>query len=946
MFDFLLNLFDSNERQIKRLQPIVAQINSFEKDFEKLRDNDFKDKTANWQTELDKLEVNNQAEYLDQILPEAFALVREAAKRTLGLRPFDVQLIAGIVLHQGKIAEQKTGEGKTLTATFPLYLNSLTGRGCHLVTPNDYLSKMGCGWMGPIYGLLGVSVATIIHDQAFLFDSEYHDERALDSRLIYLKPISRQQAYQSHITYGTNNEFGFDYLRDNMVWDLKQMVQSNLKKEWGVHHFAIVDEVDFILIDEARTPLIISAPEEESTKKYYDFARLITRLEPEKDYTTDEKSKSAALTEEGIAKLESYLKVDNLYEKDFQILHHIEQALKANVMYHRDKDYIVKDGEVIIVDEFTGRLMQGRRYSEGLHQAIEAKEGVPIQRESKTLATISFQNYFRMYEKLAGMTGTAVTEAEEFHKIYKLEVVVIPTNKEVIRINHQDLIYKDEQAKFKAVIVEIKEKHKTGQPILVGTTSIAKNEYLSELLEKRGIKHALLNAKHHEKEALILAKAGEKRTVTVATNMAGRGVDIELGGKKPDKYRLKDEDGNEKGQKELEKEYEHELEAWQKRHEEVVKLGGLYVIGTERHEARRIDNQLRGRSGRQGDPGESRFFVSLEDDIMRIFGGDQVKKIMTFLKVPEDIPIEHSMVSKALESAQTRVEGHNFDIRKQLVDYDDVMNKQREIIYGRRRKILEEGTYNLESKIQNLEFNTENNLKQRILEMIKEEIGTIVASGQLEAEFDYDKIMKEFVSIIPFNEDSQDRIKKEIAAENSQEKIGEKLTKIAMQTYENKEKELEITTMREVEKFVVLSTIDNLWQMHLTDIDHLRSGIGLRGYGQRDPLVEYKAEAFRMFEILNANINHETVERIYKVTVIRKELRPQPILAQKPAVEDIAKQLGSHETAPVRKLEGGKRGIEPVKIGRKVGRNDPCPCGAKRPDGRPKKYKHCHGKNV
>ncbi|OGB76706.1 preprotein translocase subunit SecA, partial [candidate division CPR3 bacterium RIFOXYC2_FULL_35_7] len=932
-------------KQVKKLKPIVEKINSFEKELEKLKDSEIKDKTEKWQTELQKMDLEKQNSFLEEILPEAFALAREAGKRTLGLRAFDVQLIAGIILHQGKIAEQKTGEGKTLTAVFPLYLNSLTQRGCHLVTPNDYLSKIGCGWMGPIYDLLGISVSTIVHDQAFIYDAQYVDEKAQDSRLIHLRPITRQQAYQSHLTYGTNNEFGFDYLRDNMVWNLEQMVQSNMRKEWGIHHFAIVDEVDFILIDEARTPLIISAPEEDSTKRYYDFARLMKRLDAKTDFTTDEKTKNASLTEEGVAKLESLLKVDNLYEKDFQTLHHIEQALRADVMYQKDKDYIVKEGQVIIVDEFTGRLMEGRRYSEGLHQAIEAKEGVEIQKESKTLATISFQNYFRMYKKLSGMTGTAVTESEEFHKIYKLEVVVIPTNNQVIRQDQQDLIYKDEKSKFNAVIEEIKNKNKTGQPILVGTTSIAKNEFLSLLLERRGIKHSLLNAKHHEKEALILSAAGEKGAVTVATNMAGRGVDIELGGKKPDKYRLQDEEGENKKETDLLHTYEKELQEWQERHNEVVSLGGLYVIGTERHEARRIDNQLRGRSGRQGDPGESRFFVSLEDDIMRIFGGDQVKKIMSFLNMPDDIPLEHKMVSKALESAQTRVEGHNFDIRKQLVEYDDVMNKQREIIYGKRRKILEEGQVkDLEVKIEkseeeNLDFdNNESrtqNLKERILNMIKEEITAIVVSSQEESGLNHEKIIKEFIAMIPFNDQSQKVIQKELTAISLLEEIEAKLDKIATTAYENKEREIGEKVMREVEKFVSLSTIDNLWQIHLTDIDHLREGIGLRGYGQRDPLIEYKGEAFKMFEMLNGSIHHDIAGRIYKISIAQKATPKMKIQEKKPEVEEIAIRSGSKEISPARRVDMNRRNLEPIKTDHKIGRNDPCPCGSG------KKYKKC-----
>jgi len=655
MFSFITKIFDFNEREIGSIRPAVVKINSLEPEFKKLSPAKLKEKTVGFRERLEKGEV------LDQLLPEAFAAVREASSRTTGMRPYDVQLIAGAILHQGKIAEQKTGEGKTLSATLALYLNALGRQGVHLITVNDYLARRDAEWMGPIFHALGMSVGCLNHEKAYLFEPVASSQElvAEDStpeemqlgQGKYLREVSRREAYQADITYGTNNEFGFDYLRDNMVYDPSQIVQVNGREEEGAHHFAIVDEVDSILIDEARTPLIISAPQEEATQRYYDFAKLVNDLVSKTDYTMDEKSRSVTLTEVGLRKLERMLGIPNLYEKDFETVRHVEQALKAATLYQKDRDYIVKEGQVIIVDEFTGRLMMGRRYSEGLHQAIEAKEGVAIQKESKTMATISFQNYFRMYQKLAGMTGTAATESEEFSRIYKLEVVVIPTHEPMIRKDHSDVVYKTVTGKFQAVANEIDECHRRGQPVLVGTTSIEKNELLSKLLKRKNIPHELLNAKQHEKEAQIIAKAGERGAVTVATNMAGRGVDIKL----------------EKG---------------------IVDLGGLHVIGTERHESRRIDNQLRGRSGRQGDPGSSRFFVALQDDLMRIFGGAMVERVMDRFGIAEDVPLESRIVSGAIESAQKRVEGYNFDLRKHLVEYDDVVNKHRDIAYTIRRKIL------------------------------------------------------------------------------------------------------------------------------------------------------------------------------------------------------------------------------------------------------------------
>ena len=658
---------DANEKYLKKLQPIVEKINQLEPIFERFSNEKLKAKTQEFKERLQK------GESLDDILPEAFALVREAAKRTLKQRHFDCQLIGGIVLHQGKIAEMKTGEGKTLTATSPLYLNALEGKGCHLVTVNDYLARRDTVWMGQIYHALGLSVGCLNHEQSFLYDPDYKKPAEEKEKMRdelggfyvvedFLRPCSRKEAYWADITYGTNNEFGFDYLRDNMVYEVSQQVQRGF-------NYAIVDEVDSILIDEARTPLIISAPDMESSKWYQEFARIIPRLDPKTDYQIDEKMKVSTLTESGINKIEKILGLGNIYEeKGIRYLHHLEQALRAQTLFKRDRDYVVKDGQIIIVDEFTGRLMPGRRWSGGLHQAIEAKEGVQVQPESITLASITFQNYFRMYRKLAGMTGTAATSAEEFDKVYGLEVIIVPTNKPMIRQDLPDRVYKTIEGKFRAVVKEIKERHKLGQPVLVGTTSIEKNEYLGKLLEREGIPHQILNAKHHQREGEIIAQAGKPGQVTIATNMAGRGVDIILGGNPQNPENAK----------------------------KVIQLGGLHVIGTERHEARRVDNQLRGRSGRQGDPGSSQFFVSLEDDLMRIFGGERIKSLMTVLKVPEDQPIEANLVSRAIEEAQSKIEGMNFDLRKHLLDYDDVLNKHREVIYKKRREFFAIGNWKLE----------------------------------------------------------------------------------------------------------------------------------------------------------------------------------------------------------------------------------------------------------
>ena len=908
MFRFLSKIFDTNEKELDRLRLLVEKINQLEPVFEKLKKADFPAKTAEFKLRLKK------GETLDDLLPEAFALAREAIQRTVGERAYDVQLIAAAVLHEGKIAEQKTGEGKTLSAAIAAYLNSLSGKGVHVVTVNDYLARRDTGWYGKAQLLMGVSVGCIIHEQAFLLDLDYKDKSAQEERLAHLKPVERKESYNSDIIYGTNNEYGFDYLRDNMVHSIEECVQR-------AHNFAIVDEVDSILIDEARTPLIISAPDTEPTDKYYKFALLIRELSPDTDYTIDEKLKIANLTEHGILKVEKKLGVKNLYEKDFDTIHHIENALRARTLYKKDRDYITKDDQVIIVDEFTGRLMYGRRWSEGLHQAVEAKEGVKIQQESRTLATISFQNYFRMYDKLAGMTGTAATEAEEFKKIYNLDVIVVPTNKPVIRKDNSDVVYKTIRAKYAAVVEEIAKMYKKGRPVLVGTTSIDKNEIVHEFLRRKKIPHNVLNAKQHEREALVIADAGKAGGVTVATNMAGRGVDIILGGAPP-------EDKSDK----------KAIKEWQKQHGKVIKLGGLHVIGTERHESRRIDNQLRGRSGRQGDPGSSRFYVSLEDDIMRIFGGDQVARLMTVFKMPENIPLEHAMVSRALEQAQVKVEGFHFDSRKHLVDYDDVLNKQREIVYRRRRKILEASQEN-------------SGLKEKILASLIDETNNLVTMYSPEGldKTENEKILNDLVQIIPFDRDSQKRLLDQMEELKTAEKIRKFLTDLVTKTYESREKEIESKTMRQLEKFVTLSTIDKNWMDHLDAIDDLREGIGLRGYGQLDPLVEYKKEAFDMFEQLLSNIDYEIDRRVFRIQ-IGSEPRvviPQVIRTNVDETDNMGLKQPDSVKKTLSQTQNPSQSIpqnRDPRTGKKIGRNDPCWCGAKKSDGTPVKFKNCHGR--
>jgi len=862
-------LGDPNAREVKRHLEWVADANELEPLMEKLTADELKAKTAELRQRL------AQGEGLDDVLVEAFAVVREAARRSIGLRPFDVQLVGGIVLHQGKIAEMKTGEGKTLVAVLPLYLNALEGKGAHLITVNDYLARRDAGWNAPIYQALGMSVAVIGHEMSLLYDPDYLDETHPDPRLQHLRPITRGEAYQADITYGTNSEFGFDYLRDNMAVDLTQCVQRGL-------NFAIVDEVDSILIDEARTPLIISGQAQESTEKYYQYARLIPRLSLE-DYTVDEKTKSASLTEDGIAKVERWTGIKNVYELEHvDEAHQINQALKAYTLFKRDRDYLVKDGEVIIVDEFTGRQQPGRRWADGLHQAVEAKEGVKVQQETQTLATITYQNYFRLYTKLAGMTGTAVTEAEEFDKIYKLQVVVVPTHKPMIRADNADLIYKTEDAKFKAVADEIQETAGTGRPVLVGTVSVEKSERLARLLEKRGVPHEVLNAKQHEREALIVAKAGQAGAVTIATNMAGRGTDIVLG-------------------------------------EGVAKAGGLHIVGTERHESRRIDIQLRGRSGRQGDPGSSRFFLALDDDLMRIFGGERIKNMMNMLRVGDDEPIESRLVSKQIESAQTKVEGHNFDARRYLVEYDDVMNKQREIIYGERRKVLEGVA-----------------LRDLVLSWVRKVIEDAVSErceSRHPDNWDIEGLVGQLGTVFPlppFGEIPSDEFGE------TKEAVIDRLMQYAETAYQAKEAELTEPMMRQVEQFVVLKTIDSRWISYLTMMEHFKEGIGLRAFGQKDPLVEYKNEAFQAFQELLNDIQFEIASNMYRVQVRAEPPVPTP----PPAVlTGRSRQAGIAGPAAVAGAGSPNGGGSPAPVpAGKIGRNDPCWCGSG------KKYKKCHGR--
>jgi preprotein translocase subunit SecA len=876
-----------NDRELKRMRPTVEAINRLEPEISKESDDRLRARIAEWKAKISAIEERElREEAMDEVLPEAFAVVREAARRTLGQRHFDVQLIGGMVLHRARIAEMKTGEGKTLVATLPAVLNALTGRGVHIVTVNDYLARRDAEWMGQIYKFLGLSVGVIVHG---LTDPE------------------RKTAYACDITYGQNNEFGFDYLRDNMKFSLEDYVQRE-------HHYAIVDEVDSILIDEARTPLIISGASEESTDTYYIVDRVIPRLRAEEHYTVDEKLRTVVLSEEGVSRVEQLLGVDNLYDpRNILLVHHVNQALKAHTLFKRDVEYVVKDGEVVIVDEFTGRLMPGRRWSDGLHQAVEAKEGVKIESENQTLATITFQNYFRMYDKLAGMTGTADTEAQEFKEIYNLDVMVVPTNMPMIRTDHHDVVYKTEGEKFDAVIEEIKECHESGQPVLVGTVSIEKSERVASQLKKTGIKHYVLNAKNHEREAEIVAQAGRFGAVTISTNMAGRGTDIVLGGN-PEFMAAAEagtKDPNEENYRRALDKYRAQCLA---EREQVLKAGGLHILGTERHESRRIDNQLRGRSGRQGDPGSSRFYLSLEDDLLRIFGADRLKGLMGRIGMDDGVPIEHRWISRAIENAQKKVEGHNFDIRKHLLEYDDVMNRQREVVYHRRKELLSGAP-----------------LKEDIVDMcdaLIEEIVAAHASAEDEpAQWNWKAIEDAFYKLFHYHFDFRNNANGRSIdhPDDLIEVAGERVRAL----YEQREQEFTPPVMRQIEKIVMLQTLDSLWKDHLLAMDHLKESIGLRGYAQLNPLVEYQKEGFTMFEAMMSTMQGDVVEKVFSVQTAREQSVQQ--LEEQNRPQRVVMSHGGEtqqEAAPATVKREGE----------KVGRNDPCPCGSG------KKYKRCHGK--
>ncbi|MDI3464910.1 MAG: Protein translocase subunit SecA [Nitrospira sp.] len=901
----VLNLIfgSKNDREIKTLRPIVEQINGLEAGLTPLSDQALADKTQDFKKRLEA------GQTLDDILPEAFAVCREMSRRKLNMRHFDVQLIGGMILHRGRIAEMKTGEGKTLVATLPIYLNALEGKGVHLVTVNDYLAKRDAQWMSQLYHALGLSTGIIQHDASFIYDPTYD---ASDKRLQHLRPCTRPEAYRADITYGTNNEYGFDYLRDNLVvTDLNQCVQREL-------NFAIVDEVDSILIDEARTPLIISGPTDQTTDLYYRINAIIPQLKAETDYTIEEKTKTAALTEDGNARVEKLLGVDNLYDPaHMDMVHHVVKALQAYTLYKRDVDYVVKEGEVIIVDEFTGRLMPGRRWSDGLHQAVEAKEGVKIANENQTLASVTFQNYFRMYKKLSGMTGTADTEAAEFAKIYNLDVNVVPTNRQMIRQDYADVVYRTEKEKFAAIVEEIKECHERGQPVLVGTISIEKSEKLAGLLNRNGVKHNVLNAKQHEREAEIVAQAGRKGAVTIATNMAGRGTDILLGGNPDFMYKqvlYREENLPESRKLEI---YEGIRSDCDKDKQEVLAAGGLHILGTERHESRRIDNQLRGRAGRQGDPGTSRFYLSLEDDLMRIFASERVSQLMLKLGMEEGIPIEHGMVTRAIANAQKKVEAHNFEIRKQLLEYDDVMNKQREVIYRHRRAVLNGD-------------NLTNDLHDMMDSSVESSLTVYCPPDQYPEEWDVKGLTEVMQSqfgldITQGKHDGGDSLR-----DVGRDALQEDLRAHVRDAYTKKEQELGPDLLRFLEKTFMLQVIDHHWKDHLLGMDHLRDGIGLRGYGQKDPLIEYKREGFDLFAGMMERIKSDTLDRLFHVQAVRHEgeqpppqqpvlSRPQPKLTLNRGEEPVA------APAPAHRAEN------------KVGRNDPCPCGSG------KKYKKCHG---
>ena len=903
MFVQLLNiLFGSkNDRELKRLKPQVDKANTWEASLQPLSDEGLAEKTADFKKRLEA------GETLDDILPEAFAVCREMSRRKLGMRHFDVQLLGGMVLHQGRIAEMRTGEGKTLVATLPIYLNALDGKGAHLVTVNDYLAKRDAQWMGPLYHSLGLSVGIIQHEASFRFDPTYD---ASDKRLQFLRPCSRQEAYGSDITYGTNNEFGFDYLRDNLI---VTSAEQGVQRE---PNYAIVDEVDSILIDEARTPLIISGPTEQSTDLYYQIDHIIPKLTRDEDFTIEEKTKTVSLTDEGNAKVEKLLGVDNLYDlKHLSLVHHVVKALQAHALYKRDVEYVVKDGEVVIVDEFTGRMMPGRRWSDGLHQAVEAKEGVKIANENQTLASVTFQNYFRMYKKLGGMTGTADTEAAEFAKIYNLEVNVIPTNRSMVRIDHPDVVYRTEKEKFVAIADDIKEHHEKGQPVLIGTVSIEKSERLSALLNQRGVKHNVLNAKFHEKEAEIIAQAGQKGEVTIATNMAGRGTDILLGGSAEALFKQQFiYKGEELSEEEQAKAFEKIRAACEANKAEVLAAGGLHIVGTERHESRRIDNQLRGRAGRQGDPGSSRFFLSLEDDLLRIFASERVSNLMLKLGMEEGIPIEHRMVTKSIENAQKKVEGHNFEIRKHLLEYDDVMNKQREVIYKHRQNVLKA-----------------TDVREEVMDML-DGIGeglveTYCPEEQYSEEWDFAGLVEsihgqfgiETLKVDELKDLGRDALKEDLPAKLKQA-YHDKVHNLVHEHGASEE------LIHYIERTILLQMIDQHWKDHLWGMDQLKDGIGLRGYGQKDPLAEYKREGYDMFAGMMDRIKGDTLERLFKFQLVPGERPQEEVAAPRPPQISLNRgEAAAASKQPVQRTE------------EKVGRNDPCPCGSG------KKYKKCHG---
>jgi preprotein translocase subunit SecA len=882
MFGKVLRILgDSNDKALKGYWSLVDEINAHEAEFLELSDEELAAKTQEFKGYLE-----GDGE-LSDVLEEAFAVVREASRRSLGMRHFDVQLVGGMVLHEGKIAEMKTGEGKTLVATLPAYLNALTGDSVHVVTVNDYLARRDAQWMGPVYHLLGLKVGILQHDGSYLFDPSAEAENPTYKSLT---ACSRQDAYAAEITYGTNNEFGFDYLRDNMVADPVQRVQRD-------HSYAIVDEIDNILVDEARTPLIISGQAKQGSDQYQTVAQIAPRLQEPDDYAIEEKHKVVTLTETGISRVEKALGVGNLYDPaNYQLVRFVENALKAQVFYQKDVQYVVNDGEVILVDEFTGRLMSGRRLADGLHQAIEAKEGLKIQQETVTYATITLQNYFRMYPKLSGMTGTAATEAEEFWKIYTLDVVTIPTNMPMLRKDEPDLIYSTETGKIKAVAEEIEEQQAAGRPVLVGTVSIEKSELLSDVLRKRGVSHEVLNAKNHEREATIIAQAGRPGAVTVATNMAGRGTDIVLGGNYQGLNMVKDE--------------------WERDHQRVIELGGLYIIGTERHEARRIDNQLRGRAGRQGDPGETRFFISLEDELIRRFGGDRIKGVMEWAGMDEETPLENRFISKAVENAQVRVEAYHFDMRKHLVEYDDVINRQREVIYDERLKVLSGA-----------------DLKTNIQEMIHSVLDLVMSTylPNEREEWNVTALLADLGTIFALPPE----LTEENIANMDREDLSDGLHKYADEYYEQREQEMGSEVARMVERLVMLRVIDSLWVQHLTAMENLRQGIGLHAAGQRDPLMMYKKESHEYFDELLSRIQHDVAHTIYRVTLTRKNDQHQREQGTRQPT-GVAAAAISRET-PITAVGDQHRGRTEQAVAKKIGRNDPCHCGSG------KKYKKCHG---